>query len=94
MSALVLQILSYAIPLVVGYLLRHYNITIPGLPTPVPTVPASTPANSADHAGLLQQVLGIGEAEAKVLLKTALQDTLQKGLSDLKAAAQPQAPKA
>lgn len=104
MTALVLQILSYVLPLVIGYLLRHYNVNIPLLPsapapgTPAdPTVtPALPPVPGDDHVGLLQRVLSIGEAEAKILLKAALQDVLQKGLSDLKNAAanQPQAPKA
>lgn len=85
-GTLVLQIVSYLAPLVLGYLLRHWNIAVPGLPTPAP-------APAVDHVGLLRRVLGVGKEEAEGLLETAAQDILAKGLADLKAAAQTPASK-
>ena len=74
MSALVIQILTYLVPLVLGYLLRHWGVSVPGLPTPV--------APSSNHVSLLQQVLDVGKPEAEKLLKEAVKSLLQQGLTD------------
>jgi hypothetical protein len=87
MSPLVLQIISYAVPLVVGYLLRHFNISIPGLPAPAP-VPVSSPS---PHVSLLQQLLGLGKQEAEDLLKRAVQQVALKGLTDATTGSTPKA---
>lgn len=87
-SALVMQILTYAVPLVAGYLLRHYGVSIPLLPSP--TAPGSAPVfppvpatpSTAPHVSLLQQVLGVAKTDAEALLQQAVQLILQKGLTD------------
>lgn len=92
-AATLLQLGLYAASLVGGYLLRHYGVSVPLLPSPTPAPAASTSASSsdtsasgADHVGLLQRVLGIARPEAEALLQQAVRAIVAKALADAQTA--------
>jgi len=97
-TATIIQVGIYLATLAGGYLLRHYGVQVPFLPTPsAPGANASSPSSSSsssgvDHAGLLRQVLAVGKTEAEVLLQQAVRAIIGKALADAQAAAAPQIP--
>lgn len=88
---LVIQILTVLGPLVLGWLLRHWGIQLPGLPAvpanPVAAAVTSLTATQGGTPSLLSQLVGKGEGDAAKLLDSAIKDALAKGLAELKAKA-------